>query len=256
MTHIGIAIGVGKAGGEPSLLLPTANQQSYFRLEDGNFTTATGIDLINGDGALDGTYRQPIGSLQPTQSTLGTQSRIAASFDNVDDSMNHSTLASSWTFLHNGTGMTVYIVVDEFTQDASGMLFATCRGNAGDIGVALARTGTNLTIRVCNGSGTFLYSDIPTSIAAAPAIYTFRYEESVTPEVDVRRNGTSISSGAGTGSPSASAPQGTMFIGNAPAGGGVIFDGAIAELACYNVRHSDAIVSSIETTLNTFYGIF
>lgn len=122
---------------------------------------------LNGSGVSAWASRAgTMGATPLSQATAGSQplratsvavlgGKNAVQFDGVDDFMDTAT-AADWTFLHNNTGATIFLVE---RADSTGLttqtVYMTCPGTTAQMGVVCSLAATAVALRVCNGSGTY-----------------------------------------------------------------------------------------------------
>lgn len=191
---------------------------------------ATGVDAI-----ADVVLTQVTGFAQPTYeasaSPLGN--KPAVRFDGSNDAMSQGVgRASDWTFLHNGTGGSIFFVeyVDS-TGAANQTPLATCTGTNAVHGVFENMRTADLTLRVSNGSGTSFTNNWVNATAAHWAKDTFRWRSwsYTTGTQSSHVSGSSVSN-ADIAAPSATAPSSGLAVGGI---GGVFFKGYIAQILIY-----------------------
>jgi len=176
-------------------------------------TLATGIKSITANHVL----TQATSAQQcavPAANAL-FQNRVSATF--VDQRYLSNSPASSWRFLHDGTGCAVYTVLSFDSVTGTAYYLATSSGGVGT-GFNLGRSTTTAAYFVGNGSAAIATNNGGT-IATSTAYYTrFRYTENVSPEVDVYIKTASAATTASTSAaPAAGDPGSTLELGNRPA---------------------------------------
>lgn len=160
--------------------------------------------------------------------------------------------ASTWTFLH-GPAATIAVAVRVTGTSQTAYLMSTQRGAAATHGFHLLRNSSdNLVYQVSNGSGTFVVNATSTGgiiTNGLSAVIVARIGEGEADEYSVRLNGTSILSGALVGSPSATAPVGTLTIGDLTLGTTSSWDGAINHVLAWDRYLSTAECQTVEGLL-------
>lgn len=247
---IGLDLG-GLALGRPSpnrnaAGLPAANLAAWFEPSLGFTGGGAAEDELVATpnrGKLGGTFGGTTDN--PTMVRLAN-GLLAARFDGSDDEVGSSLAAADWTFLHDGSAWTAYVVVDDtLSQSDSAPYLATCRGSAaGEIGLNLTRVGASGTIqaRICNGGGGFELSTSVSNIMTGPSVYAIRHTGT---HVSVLRNGAQIiAPTAVAGSPSSSAPDYTLVTMSQPGGSTLHLAGDLGTLAVYTGAHTDAAIQT------------
>lgn len=138
--------------------------------------------------------------------------------DGTADFYSSDAAASSWKYLHNGTGGSACLrfYIHAWNATAQGIL-QTSSGTANTaLGIVVygrpAGTNGDLRLYCCNGSGTSYAIDIGTVNCLQLGWNTLTYRMDAT-KYDIRVNGSSIDSGA-TGAVSASDPDQTLSVGD------------------------------------------
>ncbi len=168
--------------------------------------------------------------------------------------------ASDWTFLHDGSGCTIFAVVRP-TTNAGGvqiLLDTTSTTAAATNGVAIYFDGANDTFRffVTNGAAAIVNSAVSAGSSPADTTHAIAVrflEGRPVAEYVVRARGVEIAAGNTTGVPAAGAATSALSIGalgNLTAG----FIGSEAEIAIYNRFLSDAECAQLEAYAAARYG--
>jgi len=172
-------------------------------------------------GTLGGTMAQAVGANQPTFRTgVGPGgARPAADFDGVDDFMDSSLAASTFTFLHDGTGATIYTVAKTSLAGARTLL-ATGTGAAANRGIG-HRYDTTFAANLYMSDGAVLRIYALSAINALTNgsfdMMASTLASADTPDASVYVNGTSVATGDAAAFSSA-APASTLRLGLNSAG--------------------------------------
>lgn len=248
-----------RRGGGGGVVIPDASNLLGY-IEGDNFDGINNSTLTNGNpistvvnlGTLGGTFDQATPVNQPTFSTsAGPGGKPAATFSG--DSLVSSLAASSWTVLHDGTGCTVYTVM-ETNGSATGIVSTKDSSNARGI---MHGTNTTFRARFFAGTGTTL-TPAPSSVTNALGIgttfncFASRFSTTV-PNYDGRVNGVSVMTGTASAF-GVGAPQGTLTIG-AYFGGTAPMTGAIRRVMIYAGYHSDATEAAVIAYMQGLDGV-
>lgn len=246
----------GRSGGVPFV----GNLAVFLDGDDtdgsGNSTRTNGAafnDWLN-KGALGGTFSNATGAQQPLFATGLLNGKSGSTFDGVDDRLVSSLAASAFTFMHDGNGCAVYVVVRSSTSAA--MTVVSTRGSA--VTSRGLTVGTNTTFRpavsVSDGVGitgnvTGANNTLSTGLFD---ILTSRLATAATPDMRVNVNGPSV----GTVDPtalSALAPAASCVLG-ATANPNGFYNGNILCVLIYNTDHDDTQRAAVEAFLSAKYG--
>jgi len=197
-------------------------------------------------GSLGGTMAQAVGANRPTFRTgVGPGgARPAADFDGADFMLS-SLAASAFTFMHDGTGATIYTVA-KTTSSAARTLLATSTGAAANRGIG-HRYNTSFSASYFMSDGVALRINA-SSAAAAVTNGSFDVMASTlasadTPDMSIYVNGTSVATADATAF-SAADPSNTLAIGANP-GGAVAFLGPIYQAMVYAGSHDTATRAAV-----------
>jgi hypothetical protein len=218
-------------------------------------TTDVGITTIPDLGSLGGAMVQTVDASEPAASMFNGVA--SALFDGSNDFMAHSVAAALWAALHDGTGCTVYLVFDELASGSSPFVFGTHRGSAtSQRGLSLASLSLGWLLRVGNGSGTgWAFSGSRLAIPAGKHVVSISVD--ATNGVITRDNGAAVAALTGAlSSPDVGAPNDTITVGRAPAGGGNNMNINWGESLVYGVEHDAATKAAIEAGLNSVWRVF
>lgn len=229
----------------------------YDSRDDDYITLATGISAwVSRAGSLGtATLSQGTAANQPlyTTSVATLGNRPAVQFDGTNDSLFGAT-ASQWTFLHNGSGATIFMVLRaDSTGGATQRVFSTSE-SATEHGCLFQLTTTTARALVYNGSGTAA-SDLNSSTSALFARDVSRWQVwdyDTSNGQDLYVSGSSATQTAG--SPSATAATRALRIG-ANSSSGSAFKGFIAQVIVYTRVISAAERAALASWANQQYGV-
>ncbi len=222
-----------------------------------HITLATGVSAwLSRAGSLGAvTLSQGITANQPAYvtSVASLGGRPAILFDGSNDSLVVST-ASQWTFLHNGTGAFIFLVMRaDSTGGATQRVFSSAE-TATEHGCLFQLTTTTARALVYNGSGTAA-SDLNSSTSALFARDVSRWQAwdySTAGGQDLYVSGATATQAAG--SPSATAPSRAFRVG-ANASSGSAFKGWISEIIIYAGAPSASDRAALASWANREYGV-
>ena len=149
--------------------------------------------------------------------------------DGVDDFMTVPGTASSWKFLHNGTGGFASLGVQAGIVPSPGVayeLLASSR-NSTFVGTSFRYDGAasqnRLQFFVANGAANIVSVSTATDSmpARTPAIVSSQYSEADNPDYSIKRNGVTLTSGDDTGVPSSANAGSDYEVCQNPSGGGI-----------------------------------
>jgi hypothetical protein len=191
----------------------------------------TWTDQIGGSTLAQSTGTQ-VPVLNASDANLGNQASIT--LDGTDDNIVSNLAASSWNFLHDGTGATVLIVCRPTkASGATNQLLWTTTA-AGARGVRLLHSSTTDRFRFSVSDGASFVIDVNTGAGAAEptskAVY-FDHLTTSTPDASLEAPpGTVI--GTASGTPSASAATTTLTLGATTNA----FGGNVAEIVIWPMQ--------------------
>lgn len=230
----------------------------YDSRDDDYITLATGISAwVSRAGSLGtATLSQGTAANQPAYetsvATLG--SRPAVFFDGSNDALAAAT-ASTWAFLSNGTGATIFLVerIDS-TGGATQVPVMTMTAVATNVGIYAGLTTTALQGRVGNGSGTYCNNwGLTTASHYARDASRWRaltYEDET---MGSRVSGSSLTNAdTAAQEPSASNPTLALTVGGSA---GLFFKGWLAQIIIYNRVLTTAEFSALASWANQQYGV-
>lgn len=241
--------------------IPTANLQVFLDGDDtdgsGNSTRTNGVafnDWLN-KGALGGTFSNATGTQQPLFASSLLAGHAGATFDGTDDRLVSSLAASSFTFMHDGTGATIYSVV---RTAVSGVRTICATGTGGTTTVSMGhRINTGFAASYFMSDGVALRLSANGAAASVSNnlfdVQSSRLRSSLSPHLSIDVNGVSVAT-ADSAAFSASAPAATLHVGTNSAG---VFPlaGNLLLLLVYNVAHDDATMDAIKAALDARFGV-
>ena len=254
--------GTRRAGAMSAPVIPTANLKIFLDGDDtdgsNNSTRTNGAafnDWIN-KGALGGTFSNATGTQQPLFASSLLAGHAGATFDGVDDRLVSSLAASAFTFMHDGTGASVYVVARTSTSAAQ-MIAGTTIGNTGtNTGYGFLLNTTFRTFSLNSDGVTFkinLNSAINVFGSGTFNVLSSSMSTADTPDFTAYVNGAGVANVTPTAY-SAGAPSQTMTVG-ANSTGLFPFNGNIVCLLVYNVAHDAAQRAAVEAALAAKYGV-
>lgn len=195
----------------------------------------------------------------PDMTTLGGQD--ALSFVNANNDALHETgSTAAYTYLHDGTGGTAIVVLNNDAVSNGDVLETQTVGSAAEIGFCLRfNAATTFMLRIGNGTGSWMvdtsgslgsgrhYVVVRTDAAQAND-YEVYFDQVTTPDL----------SGTFTGSPSVSSASDNLTVA-APTTGGTPsgnWDGDIAEIILLDQWATDDDLANLHTYLVSRYGAF
>lgn len=221
--------------GNPNKLLTLLSRESEALLSDTIPIAGINRMFIAGESSLDSggeaaddgeavrTWRDIIGGSASMTWSVGSQNptldrvaerlnrRSSLLFDGAGDVLISSQLSTTWQHTYDGTGGTLWLVVDDRDVGSLGVLCATGNFALGTVrGIFFARFGTDLVLRLGNGSGTLMVNQVIEDVAKGPAIYKLTMGAT---SVQIHRNGREILDVAYVGTPQSGAPFSNMAIG-------------------------------------------
>lgn len=162
-------------------------------------------------------------------------------------------VASDWTFLHNGTGHTIFIVQKNTATDAYYIL-GTQNGSGANRGLGLVRlSNTQTRYAIGDGSSEIFVIDftMPNNSWSKICVYG---DTGTNPDYYARVNGSATLDGNESGTPSATVSPYPLGIGVGGAGG-YSTDASFHEIIIYNRKLTDMEITQIEAYLNYVYGL-
>lgn len=241
--------------------IPTANLQVFLDGDDtdgsSNSTRTNGAAFNNwlNKGALGGTFSNATGTQQPLFASSLLAGHAGATFDGTDDRLVSSLAASSFTFMHDGSGASVYVVAR--SPNAVAMTILSTRAPPVTSRGLMVGTSTLYRARVTVSDGT---NDVAVITSAASSIsnglfdvISARLAAAATPNLRVDVNSASVGTSAASAF-SGAGPAGTLHLASntVPA---VPYGGDILCVLVYDVDHDDATEASIKAILDAKYGV-
>lgn len=182
---------------------------------------------------------------------IGGQASIT--YDDIDDGLISDEAASIWSFMHNGSGVTVCIMC---RPSGVGIFFDTLRALGTRVGFELrwGLVANTFTWLLGNVTGTLVINrNHATAITAGTkAVISARMKTGVNASMRVNRVDESF---ALVGTPSAADPFGTLALGEQTAGSGDNFGGEIPEVIVYNRYITTSETQQVESYLSARYSI-
>lgn len=162
-------------------------------------------------------------------------------------------VASDWTFLHNGSGFTVFVVQKNSATDAHYIL-GTQNGSGGNRGFGLVRlSSTSTRLAIGDGSSQIVGSDFTMTQNSWSKLCVYG-DTGTDPDYYVRLNGSATASVNETGTPSVTVSTYPLGIG-VGGGGGYSTDASFHEVIIYNRKLTDMEITQVEAYLNYVYGL-
>lgn len=204
-------------------------------------------------GTLGGTFAQATGANQPLFFASLLNGHGGAKFDGSNDRLVSSLTASAFTFLHDGSGCTVYVVVRTSTS-AVQTIMAT-RTAAGASRGLMVGTNTLARPQVVVSDGATTVATVTGASSSLPSgqfsIFATRLALAGSPDLRVNVNAGSVGSVDATGF-SASAPAATLGIGS-NATPGSFFNGDVLAVMTYAADHDTTTFDAVRAYLATKY---
>lgn len=219
-----------------------------------NATRTDGVafnDWLN-KGALGGTFSNALPASQPLFTVGLLNGKSGASFSG--DYLTSSLPASSFTFMHDGSGSTIYIVIKTPSSGTRSIL--TTADVTGVPGFGFRYT-TSARVNYYVGQGVLTIG--VTSAASAINLGLFdilsaSLDVDDTPDATVQANGSSIITGTNTNGFSSSDPQTSLVLG-ATGAGSTALTGDVLCVLVYSVSHSPARKAEIAAAISAKYGV-
>lgn len=222
-----------------------------------NSTRTNGVAFDNwlNKGSLGGTFSNATGTQRPLFAASLLNGRAGATFDGVDDRLVSSLPMSSWAFLHNGNGATIYSVARTSTS-AVHTIAATSTGAAASIGV-LHRYNTGFAASYAMADGTALRIAINGAAATVNTglfdVMTSTLASADTPDASVYVQGVSVTNGNAAAF-TASNPASTLVVGANPSGGFPL-GGDLVALLAFDTSHDASTRAAWLAFLSSKYGV-
>ena len=242
----------GPPPGTPKVFL---NGDNIDGLNNSTLTAGNPIASWTNLGSLGGTLTQASGTLQPLFNTNQINGFSAVTFDGTNDTMVSSLAASNFTFMHSGTGATVYSVAK---TSVSGIRTILATGTGSGTTVSMGhRINTNFAASYFMSDGVALQIN---SNGAASSVSTNLFDiqtstlaSANTPNLSIFVNGTSRAT-ATAGGFSSSPPAATLCVG-ANSANSFNFAGPIALILVYDVAHDSTQRAAVEAWIASKYAV-
>jgi hypothetical protein len=215
-------------------------------------------------------FVQPVVSAQPRIVRDGTMNQRAyLSFNGTTERM-YSLAKDYWTFMHDGTGMTMYCLVEVAStfDDQIAYIFGNQTGTGSTVGTTLIIDDRNSVPRV--NAGLFYVSNSPNVVVGIGAstntnnfatpgtaqILTASYKFDTPNDKDgvIYKDGVEFASQDSATAPSSAVPVNNTFIGSSPTPNGY-FPGKIGAILVYRTEHDSATRTALENNLKAYFGI-
>lgn len=234
----------------------------WWRADSGVSTVGGVVDSWT-DLVAGATLSQSTASARPTPTThadLG--GRDCLLFDGADDDLVSDEAASVWRFLHDGTGMTVFLVA---RQGAASNNHAFCWTSMGRL-FGVAGVGTRWAYRssitdiqgyVANASAQILLSTSGTWSDNTALWRSISYTTGTDPDASQDWSGASAVTANDTGTPDSGDSADTLHVGGThpSLGAGSGFVGHLAEIIFYDRELTPSEIADLATYANTRYGV-
>lgn len=241
----------GGSGDAPTALAPTSIASLRKYLNPASGVTTPGGSVSQWVDAKDGEiFAQGEAGQQPAHSasnaTLNNQPAVAF----VDDTL-IGDQADSCRFLHDGTGATIVLVLDDGTQDASEWLLTTTDGS--QAGIRLTRSATEIRYSVLNGTGTYLARPLAVAHNAGKLLVVFQFSTGFARVMKGTQWTWSTSSGGDfVGAPSTAQQKFPLRVGGVSP---YFYGGGIGEIAMFDEVLDDLTLYRLIKWLKTKYNI-
>lgn len=214
--------------------------------------SASGFDLIRSGG--------------PIFSSLNGNDVVY--FDGVDDFYESSVAASNWSFLHDDTDNTIFIVMDSDVNNAISGIIST-RSTGADVGIfigtddrASASRNEQMFWVINNGTSGVNVALLSLSNGTMPYdnYYLFRFEKDLdNPVLSDKligyRNNIEVADNTVYNSPSGLSPSVNLLVANNNNSAIAKFTGYIAEIIIYDRLLTTQEITNVENYLSTKYGL-
>lgn len=238
--------------------IPTANLQVFLDGDDtdgsSNSTRTNGAAFDNwmNKGALGGVFS---GASQPLFSSSLLGGHAGATFDGVANGLMSSLPASTFIFLHDGSGATIYSVVRTSTS-AVGNIATTSAGASSSVGI-VHRYTTGFAAQVVHGGGAAARTTITAPAASVGSglfdVFASTVASANAPDIGTSVDGASVASGDAVAF-TAAAPGSSLMLGASASGNGFL-SGDVLCLLVYDVAHDATQRAAVEAALAAKYGV-
>jgi hypothetical protein len=206
-------------------------------------------------------FAQATATSQPWKSS-GYGSRQLVRLDGAADHIKSSEAASTWTFLHDGSGMTLIVA---WWADAAGSALGFVAdtllsgATASAINVRHNMAGDALNVAWLIGGSTDLTLNKTSGVGSATLdrghVATLRYSETHSPVATCRLNGADVYSGTRDVAPNATDPAQALTFGAYASSGTSPLKGAIGRVIVCNAPLTDAEIAAAETWCGASVGV-
>jgi len=187
-------------------------------------------------------FTQGTAGSRPSSGTRTVNGRNVIDFDGTDDALGSTATASTWTFMHNTSGTTWFVVVLPDVTNVGQFVMETNGGFGDQRGFwHLITSGGNHDFRITSTAAVSLVTDAATSGSAV--LYTVKSDPGNGTLADrlkfYKNNGSASGTNTSNATASSSDPYETLQLGKAIIGG-LPLNGAICEILLYPSLLSDA----------------
>jgi hypothetical protein len=252
-------------GVAPAPTAPVAGYRAWYDASDTATITVSGTAVTqwNDKSANGYNLTQSTAAYRPLSGTRTLNSLNVIDFDGSNDCLTNAT-ASNWTFLNNSTGSSIFIVLYSDATATTGFVMSTDQGDSSLIGMDFIRNGADDTVRVfvrnANSGDGAVGSTNQGVLTDNTAVY---YTLLLTPNngttadraISRINGGSEIKNNTFTLAPSSSNPAQGIVLGDYVQGGGLGFNGTIAEIIFYPSALNATDRASNETYLKNKWGL-
>lgn len=251
------------AAEQDPLTILGANLFAWWRADTG-ITIDTGISDWADKSGNDHNLVQGTTSAQPTfvAADSNWNNQPSVSFDGGTDNMNSDEAAGIWSFLHDGTGCSIFAGMRFASLSTNAWLGGTATGGASTTGTAMFfGTGApdSMLYRVSKGSSPIIINESGSASSIAVNtnyIVLFAYEEGRSGnEFVMRYGGTDEDSGNSAAAPSASDADNTFRLSGQPGSSSFEMNGTIPEVVIADIYPSESQLTDLDTYFNNRYGV-
>ena len=259
MSLIGI-IASSKFAGLPDPGSPVAGYYAWYDAADTSTITLSGSNVTQWDDKSGNGYHltQGTDSRRPQSGTRTMNTRNVLDYSGNVDTLVAST-ASDWTFLHNSTGSTAFIVweIDTLPSSGDSFVFLFTRGNSTSSGPGysfqITDSGASQHAIVGAGSSNICINiSTSTSSANTPVVWVVKSEPANATAADkssiFKNSGSAEKNNTTSGSVNTASPVQPLRVGDYANGGTFGPNGKLAEILIYS-----GILNATDTTTNIDY---
>ena len=162
-------------------------------------------------------------------------------------------VASDWTFLHNGAGFTIFIV-SKNASAAQNYIIGTQTGTGASLGISIARLNSSQELFGIGTAALPIVSMTYSRTQNAWSKLSLYGATGTDPDYCARVNGAAATTSTESSGPAAITSSQKLGIGS---GGGGAYSSAVSfhEIIIYNRELTSTEIATIETYLNTIYGL-